>query len=72
MSVREKRVILIQGPVVMGGAKQLDPDVLKKYHDGLGFLDIMLARHTFAAGPHLTLADLVLVASIASVDVSCL
>jgi len=62
--------LYMQIPVVMGGAKQLDPAALKKYHDGIGFLDTMIADRAYAAGQHLTIADLALVASIASYDVS--
>jgi glutathione S-transferase len=61
----------MQIPVVMGGAKQLDPAAMKKFHDGIGFLDTMIADRAYAAGPHLTIADIALVASISSIDVSC-
>ena len=55
----------------MRNAKQLDPETLKRYHEGIGFLDVMLADSVYAAGDHLTVADLVLLATISSIDVSC-
>ncbi|XP_057379001.1 glutathione S-transferase 1-1-like [Daphnia carinata] len=55
-------------PVVMHGAKQLDPAALKNFHDGIGFVDIRLADSAYAAGQHLTIADIALVASISSID----
>ncbi len=63
--------LVIQVPVVMGGAKQLNPEALKKYHEGIGFLEAIIGGRVYAAGDHLTVADLVLVASISSMDVSC-
>jgi hypothetical protein len=57
----------MQIPVVMGGAKQLDPAALEKYHDGIGFLDTVIGDRAYAAGQHLTIADLALVASISRV-----
>ena len=60
----------MQIPVVMGGANQLDPAALKKFHDGIWFLDTIIADRAYAAGQHLTIADIALVASISSIDVS--
>ena len=57
----------------MRNAKELDPASLKKYHDGIQSLDTLLANKEFAAGTkHLTVADLVLVASVSAIDVSYL
>lgn len=55
----------------MHGAQQLDPAALKKFHDGIGFVDTGLADSAYAAGQHLTIADIALLASISSIDVSC-
>lgn len=67
----KKTVTLILQLPVMRGAAQLDPEALKKYQEGLGFFEAKLGRYDYAAGPHLTIADLALSATIASVDVSC-
>ena len=54
----------------MGMSNQLDPSSLKRYYEGLTFLNKLLSEHNYAAADHLTIADVTLVASIAAYHVS--
>lgn len=46
------------------------PDLFKKCEDAVGFLNTFLEGHTYAAGDSLTLADISLVATISTYEVS--
>lgn len=54
----------------MGWMKELTEENLEPVHKSLGFLDGMLKDHDYAAGNCLTIADLSLVATVSSFDVS--
>lgn len=54
----------------MGQKKNLDDKALEQVHDGLQSLDQMLRDRDFAAGNVLTIADLSLVATVSSINVS--
>ncbi|KAL0832354.1 hypothetical protein ABMA28_001787 [Loxostege sticticalis] len=54
-------------PQMFEGASD-DEAKYKKIEEALGFLDKILEGHKYAAGPELTLADLVLVITVATID----
>lgn len=56
----------------MGMSNQLDPSSLKRYQQGLAFLNDMLSEYSYAAGDHLTIADFALMASVAAYHVRLL
>jgi glutathione S-transferase len=53
----------------MGGAKKLSESAIKDLGDAIGFLETFLSKTTYAAGDHLTIADVALVASVATIEV---
>ena len=55
---------------MFGGATKLDEKAQKDLVDGLDTLELFLGKNKFAAGDHLTIADLVLVASASTFVVS--
>ncbi|XP_053680492.1 glutathione S-transferase 1-1-like [Anopheles nili] len=63
------RFALTYYPVVMQD-KELDPENVKKFDEGLEFLEAFLDKTTFAAGDRLTVADLALLASINTFEVT--
>ena len=60
----------LQVAIAMGNGKELTEEALEPVHKALGFLDGMLKNHDYAAGNCLTIADLSLVATVSSIDVS--
>ena len=56
-------------PVVRDG-KQFDPESVKRYHEGIAFLDVFLADYSYCAGNKLSIADLAIVATISAYHVS--
>jgi glutathione S-transferase len=48
--------------------KEYDPQKLVKFEEALGFLNTFLGQSTYAAGEHITIADLALVATISSIQ----
>ena len=61
--------LLTQYPVIFHGASSLDPAKKKELDNALGFLDMFLAQQVYAAGDHLTIADLALLASASNMEV---
>ena len=53
----------------MHGAKKLSETALKDLAIALDFLESFLAKTPYAAGDHLTIADIALVSSISTIEV---
>lgn len=53
----------VQYPIMFNGATKLEEKALKDFSDALDFLEIFLGVNKYAAGDHLTIADIVLIAS---------
>lgn len=47
----------------MGGATKIEDKAKKDFEEALGFLETFLGQNKYAAGDHLTIADVSLVAS---------
>lgn len=56
-------------PVIFHGKTSLEASKKKKLDDSLNFFNMFLADHDYAAGNHLTIADLSLLASATSMEV---
>ena len=56
-------------PVVFGGAKSLDPAKKKNLEEAVSLLATYLTGQSYAAGDHLTIADLSLLASATTMEV---
>ena len=54
----------------MFGKVKLDEGAQKKFHEGLSFVEGILSKSPYAAGFHLTVADLALLATTSTIDVS--
>ena len=57
-------------PVLRDGKKQFDPEILKRFHEGIAYLNTFLSDYSYCAGNKLTIADLAIVASISAYHVS--
>jgi glutathione S-transferase len=56
-------------PVIFRGETSLDASKKKKLDDALNFFNMFLADQDYAAGNHLTIADLSLIASASTMEV---
>ncbi|XP_057377235.1 glutathione S-transferase 1-like [Daphnia carinata] len=63
MGVFYHRFGLVYYPVMFSGATKLDEKALKDFGDALDFLEVFLGQNKYAAGDHLTIADIALLAS---------
>ena len=54
---------------MFGGATQFDEAAKKDFANAVGFLDTFLSQNKYAAGDHLTIADICLMASAATFEV---
>ncbi len=52
----------------MGGAKKLSESAIKDLGVAIDFLETFLTKTTYAAGDHLTIADVALVASVSTIE----
>lgn len=57
---------------MFSGATKLDEKALKDFNEALDFLETFLGQNKYAAGDHLTIADISLVASASTFVVSML
>merc|ERR1712137_1032641 len=55
-------------PVMFGGATQFDETAKNDFANAVGFLDTFLSQNKYAAGDHLTIADICLMASAATFE----
>lgn len=59
----------LQYPVMFGGATKMDQKAVSDMVEGIEYLEGFLGKSKYAAGDHLTLADIVLMASAVTMQV---
>ncbi len=63
------KILLDQYPVMFRGATSLDASKKKPLDNALGFFNMFVSEHDYAAGDHMTIADLSLLASASTMEV---